>query len=198
MDLEATHTSRSRLIAAARMLFAQNGYEQTSTASIAREAGTSESQLVRYFGTKAGLLEAVFDTSWADLQQQVLTTTAAAPSAREALLGILNLINESFSRNPDVAYLLLFEGRRIRGPEHEILLSKGFLKFNDLLQQVIVRGKADGSFRSELSVPALTSALLGAAEGMMRDLMTARRSGEELPFGPKEIREVFDSLLRAF
>lgn len=197
MDLDTTLTSRNRLLLAARTLFAQNGYEQTSTSSIAKEAGTSESQLVRYFGSKAGLLEAVFDSSWAVLQQQVLTSTAAAASAREALLAILRIINESFAREPEVAYLLLFEGRRIRGPEHEILLSSGFRQFNELLQQVIKRGNIDGSFRSGLSVPALTSALLGAAEGMMRDLMTAKRAGDPPPFTAKEIHAVFDGLLKA-
>lgn len=198
IDPDATsHNSRGRLIAAAKTLFAQNGYEQTSTASLAREAGTSESQLVRYFGSKAGLLEAVFDTSWSILQQEVLNATAAAPSAREALEATLGIIIESFTRNPDVAYLLLFEGRRIRGPEHEILLSKGFRQFNNLLQQLIRRGHADGSFSGELSVPALTSALLGAAEGMIRDLMTAQRAGEPEPFTLDEVRRAFSRMLQA-
>lgn len=197
MDNDATLTSRDRLVAAALRLFAQNGYEQTSTASIAREAGTSESQLVRYFGTKAGLLEAVFDLSWETLQQKVLSATAAAPSARVALLEILGIIIDTFSREEDMAYLLLFEGRRIRGPEHEIFLSKGFRQFNQLLQQVMRRGKADGSLRSEVNIPALTSALLGAAEGMMRDQMTAQRAGETPPFSSEEVRAVFTTLLEA-
>ncbi|MBW3566879.1 MAG: TetR/AcrR family transcriptional regulator; helix-turn-helix transcriptional regulator, partial [Proteobacteria bacterium] len=101
-------------IAAAQKLFSQNGYEQTSTASIAKEAGTSESQLVRYFGTKAGLLEALFDVAWAGLQQQVLSATAAAPTARVALLEILGIMIDNFTRDEDLAYLMLFEGRRIR------------------------------------------------------------------------------------
>lgn len=195
MDLDATHSAKSRLIAAAKTLFAQNGYEQTSTSSIAREAATSESQLVRYFGTKAGLLEAVFDASWMGLHQRVLTATATAPTARGALQAILNIIIESFSRDPEIGYLLLFEGRRIRGPEHEIFLSRGFRQFSALLHQVIERGIQDGSLRGGVSVPALTSALLGAAEGMMRDILTAIRAGDPLPFSQDEVREVFETIL---
>ena len=41
------------------------------TASIAREAGSSESQLIRYFGGKAGLLEAIFNESWTALNAVV-------------------------------------------------------------------------------------------------------------------------------
>ena len=197
-DADNTMTSRGRLIAAAQKLFSQNGYEQTSTASIAKEAGTSESQLVRYFGSKSGLLEALFEVAWSGLQQQVLTATATAPTARAALLEILGIMIDNFSRDEDLAYLMLFEGRRIRGPEHEVFISKGFRQFHQLLEQVIRRGHADKSLRTKVSVPALTSALLGAAEGMMRDQLTARRAGEESPFGSGEVREVFAKLLESF
>ena len=61
-----TQTSRMRLLNAGKTLFAKNGYEQTSTAAIARESGSSESQLIRYFGGKAGLLEAIFNESFAN------------------------------------------------------------------------------------------------------------------------------------
>ena len=70
-DFDSTQTSRSRLLMAGKTLFAKNGYEQTSTAAIARESGSSESQLIRYFGGKAGLLEAIFNESWTTLNQYV-------------------------------------------------------------------------------------------------------------------------------
>ena len=49
LDTESTQTARTRLLASGKTLFARLGYEQTSTAAIAREAFTSESQLVRHF-----------------------------------------------------------------------------------------------------------------------------------------------------
>ena len=64
---ESEKTSRDRLLSAGKTLFGRLGYEQTSTAAIAREAGTSESQLVRYFGGKSGLLEAIFNQAWEGL-----------------------------------------------------------------------------------------------------------------------------------
>lgn len=195
MDSDETLTVKMRLLLAAKTLFSQNGFEQTSTASIAREAGTSESQLVRYFGTKAGLLEGVFETSWAGLHERVLNATAVAPTAREALTSILGIIHESFSSDPDVGYLLLFEGRRIRGPEHEIFLSRGFKRFSELLHQLILRGVHDGSFSRPLNPAAMASALLGAAEGMMREAMTAQRSGQPEPFSQEDVRQVFTAIL---
>ena len=71
MTIASTDGSRTRLLQAARSLFARNGFEQTSTSAIAREAGTSESQLVRYFGTKAGVLDAIFEEAWTPMNAKI-------------------------------------------------------------------------------------------------------------------------------
>ena len=57
-------SSRDRLLHAGRELFTAVGFQEASTASIARQAGTSESQLVKHFTNKNGLLEAIFEDWW--------------------------------------------------------------------------------------------------------------------------------------
>ena len=61
-------SSHDRILMAARRLFALNGYENTSTVAIAREAGTSESQLMKHFGSKRGLLAVILDREVAILK----------------------------------------------------------------------------------------------------------------------------------
>src|ERR1043166_4362791 len=195
VDADNTQTSRRRLLEAGKALFARFGFEQTSTAIIAREAGTSESQLVRYYKGKAGLLEAIFNDCWAALNQHVQAVVVAATDAREALAGVLECVTEAFGKDADLAYLLLFEGRRIRGSTYEILLSKGFIEFENLLLVLIRRGKRDGTFTPELSDAAMSSALLGATESMIRDRLIAQRSGKESPFNNEEIRAIFFAIL---
>src|SRR6266513_2718894 len=147
---------------------AEAGYERVSTAAIAREAGTSESQLVRYFGSKAGLLETIFDESWAPLNPQIARLVAAAPTAREAMITVLSTMIGAFERDPELAKLLMFEGRRVRGDNAEVLITQGFRDFAKLVLSLIERGQKDGSFSTALKPQAMTSALLGAAEGMIR------------------------------
>lgn len=195
LDGDSTQTSRRRLLESGKQLFARHGYEQTSTASIAREAGTSESQLVRYYRGKAGLLEAIFNDSWNPLNQQIQQVIAAAAEAREALQGVLETVIQAFAHDSDLAYLLLFEGRRIRGGSSEILLSKGFVDFENLLRVLIKRGKRDGTLRTDLADSALVSALMGATEAMIRDRFVAQRAGKENPFTDPEIRAVFNAVL---
>src|SRR6266849_5389308 len=107
---ESEKTSRDRLLSAGKTLFGRLGYEQTSTATIAREAGTSESQLVRYFGGKSGLLEAIFNEAWGGLNDAVRERIAGAEHSRDAVVAVLGLVIETFGRDHDVASIFLFEG----------------------------------------------------------------------------------------
>jgi len=193
VDPEQTYTSRTRLLSAGKELFAREGYEQASTAAIAKAAGTSESQLMRYFGGKAGLLDAIFNESWAPLNDEVQKLIAGAPHAREAVLGVLSVVTRAFGVDPELAALFLFEGRRIRGGA-DVVLSKGFVQFSELVKALIRRGQQDGSFRSEFSEVALAAAVMGAVEGMMRERLVAERAGRR-PFAEREIRRIFAALL---
>jgi len=70
MKNSAELSSHDRILRAAKRLFAQNGYENTSTVAIARDAGTSESQLMKHFGSKQGLLVAF--RAWLDERRPAL------------------------------------------------------------------------------------------------------------------------------
>ena len=184
---------RDRLINTGKNLFARLGYEQTSTAAIAREAGTSESQLMRYFGGKAGLLDAIFNESWTQVISRFAAEIPPASPARDTILGMFRIIIDAFGSDHDMAVLFLFEGRRIRGTE--VLLSRGFLQFYQTLESVIRRGQVDGSFRRDLDPVVLTAALLGAAEGMIRDRLLLERRSVAHPFDDAVIAGTFQAII---
>jgi TetR/AcrR family fatty acid metabolism transcriptional regulator len=192
---DSTQTSRSRLLNAGKTLFAKNGYEQTSTAAIAREAGSSESQLIRYFGGKAGLLEAVFNESWSPLNAVLDETIAGATHGREAILNILGLMIGGLNRDHDAAFLFLFEGRRLRGNSQEVSLSKGFMRFLEAVDVQIERGQKDGSFRTDINPRVLCSAMLGCAEGMVRDRVMAERSKSPHALDDEAILKTFRAMV---
>jgi AcrR family transcriptional regulator len=185
--------SRERLLHAAKTLFALHGYEQTSTAAIARDAGSSESQLMRYFGGKAGLLDTIFNESWASVIARVSAEIPPTAPAHDCILGMLGITIEAFGRDHDIAVLFLFEGRRIRG--NEVTLSRGFVEFYQMVQTVIRRGQEDGSFRSDLDPTVLSAALLGAAEGMIRDRLLLERRGMPNPFDDASVRNTFQAII---
>lgn len=194
LDSDTTHTSRSRLLEAGKTLFAQNGYEQTPTAAIARAAGSSESQLMRYYGGKAGLLEAIFNQSWQLLNPLMQNRIAGASDAHEALAAVLDTMVESFTADPDIAFLFVFEGRRVRSGA-EIALSQGFTDFRELLRMVVRRGHRDGTLKDGFNDEALAIALIGVTEALLRERLIARRAGQPDPFNDEELKAVFLALL---
>lgn len=193
--LETPTTSpRERLLDAAKRLFAAQGFEQTATSAIAREAGTSESQLMRYFGGKAGVLEALFDAAWTRLNARVARAIANANGHREALLDVVQSLVGALARDPDLAMLFMFEGRRMRGDGPRVRVSRGFHAFADTIRGLVRSGQAEREIDPSLDASAVTSAMLGAAEAMIRDRLLAK-SGSAPGFPEREIRRTLDAML---
>ena len=69
-------SSHDRILKSAKQLFARSGYENTSTVAIARQAGTSESQLMKHFGSKQGLLSAILDRGWVAIADRLMPRVA--------------------------------------------------------------------------------------------------------------------------
>jgi AcrR family transcriptional regulator len=197
-NLDDTHTSRSRLLVSAKVLFARSGYENVSTAAIAREAGTSESQLVKIYGTKAGLLDAILNDGWRPLNGRVQRLAADAASARDATIGALQEFVEAFEKDPELGFLILFEGRRFRGDDSAIGESEGAITFNDSIIRLIRRGQKDGSFSNEFSEAVVSSAILGVAESLARERVLAQRNGKRGAFSEREVHKVLEQVLDSF
>ena len=189
--------SRERLLQAAKRLFAAQGYEQTATSAIAREAGTSESQLMRYFGGKVGLLQALFDAAWIDLNARVKRATEAAPSNRDSILSALQTVSGVLARDPDLATLFLFEGRRLRGPRPRVHVSKGSIAFAELLKGGVRKAQTAREINPALDAGAITSSLIGAAEALIRDRLFSRSVGSR-GFAEREFRRTLEAMLDGF
>lgn len=75
---------RTELVDAARRLFVTDGYDATSMAALAREAGVAANTIYWYFGDKDDVLIAVLDALLADAMADY--ATIAARPLREQLL----------------------------------------------------------------------------------------------------------------
>src|SRR5260370_27811936 len=125
-----------RLIATAKAMFSANGYDNTSTSELVREAGTSESQLIKHFGSKEGLLEAIFEEGWSKLDF-VFVAARVSTNPAHRLRMIFELVTEGFQNDPAMLELMLLEGRPIRKGQSDIMMTQGYTKFVDLVEQII-------------------------------------------------------------
>jgi AcrR family transcriptional regulator len=189
--------SRTRLLLAARKLFSENGYESTSTASIARMAGTSESQLIKHFGGKAGLLDAIFVDGWNGLTTFMQQHLTSSMSPIERLRAIPRLMFESLQADPELRQLLLLEGRRIRKEGRLVTLTDGFLGFVKLVDSTLEEMRSAGQLRTDLNAQAIRSALIGLTEGALRDQLLSERAGNPMEFTQENIGSLVDALVES-
>ena len=181
-------SSRERIREAAKDLFADSGYELTSTAAICRLASTSESQLIKHFGNKQGLLEAIFQYAWEQINPAVRLATESISSGRQKFQVMMEMVLNFLGKDEQLRKLFLLEGRRIRNDGKHVVLVPGFLEFvkiaDGILQELADQG--------ELAFPpqALRSAMMGAIEGMLRDKMLARSMAFPADFSDADVRSL--------
>ena len=83
---DRTQATRSALLKAARKLFAEQGYAETSTPEIVRAAGVTRGALYHHFEDKVALFRAVIFDEYQAVAKEINTSaTQAAVSAVEAL-----------------------------------------------------------------------------------------------------------------
>jgi AcrR family transcriptional regulator len=191
-------STHQRILQAAKKLFASRGYEHTSTSAIARQAGTSESQLMKHFGSKAGLLEAIFNDGWLQITEEARVASQDLRPPGEKLTAIAGCVLRHLESDPDLKLLVLLEGRRIRREGPVVALTEGFLGFVSLLDSVLNEMRAMHLLRPELHPQAVRSALMGMLEGMLRDRYLAAQLGFPADFQPVQLQEMLGLVLASF
>jgi AcrR family transcriptional regulator len=187
-------SSHDRILQAAKQLFAARGYENTSTVNIARMAGTSESQLMKHFGSKEGLLEAIFEQGWEQMSFY-FRGIEELKSPAEKLQALLDLVVNALERDKELKELMLLEGRRVRKEGRMILMTEGYLRFVKVLDGILAQMKDAGMLRPELDAQALRSGLTGMFEGMLRDQVLAQRMGYPANYSSEDLRRVFNAMI---
>jgi AcrR family transcriptional regulator len=176
-------------------LFAQEGFENTSTAEICRLAGTSQSQLVSHFGSKNGILEAIFNDAWLQVTPAVRLAAGNIPSAKQKLTIISGMVLSFLTQDPDLLTIFLLEGRRMRGQGQGVYLAPAFLQFVGTLDEIIKDLEAEGELQPDVHPQALRSALMGAFEGLVRDRLLALSSGYPASYTEADLRALFKRIL---
>ena len=195
-SLDLSVPPAKRILEAAKSLFATKGYELTTTAMIARQAGSSESQIMKYFENKEGVLVAVFNDAWSRITQQ-LEPLRSIVSGADRLEAVVGVMLNFFRAEPALQELMLFEGRRIRR-EGDLLLTSGCLSFVRIVDEALCEMQSAGHLRPELNIEATRSALIGMFEGMLRDQILSARSNYPAQYSLEAMQLIFRTAMQAF
>jgi len=191
-------SSHDRILQAGRALFSEDGYENTTTSAIARRAGTSESQLIKHFNSKEGLLEGIFDQAWQRMAQGVQSVQQKEAPPLDRLRALTELMIAALESDKQMRTLMLLEGRRIRKHGHMVMMTRGFQQVLEVLDGILRELQYSGKLRPDLHPEAVRSALIGAFEGLLRDQLLAQRADFPAHYDGTELRAAFRAVLECF
>ena len=153
---------------------------------------------MKHFGSKAGLLEAIFTDGWVQITEEARVASQNLNSPAEKLLAIAGSVLRHLESDADLKLLVLLEGRRIRREGPVVALTEGFLGFVSLIDGVLNEMRAMHLLRPELNPQAVRSALIGMLEGMMRDRYLAAQLGFPADFQLHQLQEMLGLVLASF
>ena len=189
------HSSKSRLRAAAKELFAEKGYEATTIADITRSAKTSHSQFLKYYSGKEELRTEIIEQQWSELTKAITLVTTSVQSPREQLKLALNMFVSFLEKDFAFRAILLLEQTASRNRQG-FITNPEFQHFVTVLGEIVSAMKAEGELSTEISTAVLRSALIGAVEGMMRDRLLAAGNFPAY-YSTDDVREVLSILADA-
>jgi AcrR family transcriptional regulator len=175
----ASADKRRVILDAAVRVFATKGYHTSRVGDIAEEAGIAHGLLYHYFGSKEEVLQTVFRENWSQLVDTVTRIEASDEPPLQQLGAIAKVLLRSWRDQPDLVRVMVREVARspqLHGQVDEIRAV--FL----VIQRVIERGQADGSFRPELDARLASWIFYGGLE----ELLTGWVLGQ-LPDGDEEV-----------
>jgi AcrR family transcriptional regulator len=176
----STNGDKRRLILdAAVRVFARKGYHTSRVGDIAEEAGIAHGLLYHYFASKEEVLETVFRENWRELLETFARIEASDEPPLAQLEGIAKTLLRTWRAQPELVTVMVREVAR--SPQLQLQVDEiraGFL----VIQRVIERGQADGTFRPELDARLASWIFYGGLE----ELLTGWVLGQ-LPDGEEEV-----------
>lgn len=111
---DRTDATRRELVAAARKLFTEKSYAETSTPEIVAAAGVTRGALYHHFADKQALFRAVVEQEAAEVASEIESAAPASLGARDALVAGSDAYLAAM-RAPGRTRLLLLDGPAVLG-----------------------------------------------------------------------------------
>ncbi|TFE27539.1 TetR/AcrR family transcriptional regulator [Cohnella luojiensis] len=164
-----------RIIDAAVKVFAETGYHGSQVSKIAREAGVADGTIYLYFKSKEDILVSLFRVRLGELVEKFKESVEASDTADGAIRKICELHYRELESNPDFAYVTQIELRQ-SSLELRKAIGQALKPYIQLIEEVLVQGIEEGTFRQGLDVK-LTRLLIfgGIDEAVTSWLISGRK-----------------------
>jgi len=138
-------TTRQALLATARRLFAQQGYDATSIREITREAGANLGAVTYHFGSKQALYEAVLGEALMPFVARIVGAATRPGTPLDRVSAVVGEYFDLLAETEDLPFLLIQEMMARRAAPTP--MSSALRRVSGALAELVAEGQADGSIR---------------------------------------------------
>ncbi len=189
----AKSSTKNRIIASAKKLFADQGYQKTTIMDISRQAGLSDAALYEYFNGKEDLLLTIPDL-WVseliqDLEGQLFGIKGAVNKLRKFLWWYFRRVEEA-PLDAKIVYLHLKTNAKFMNTD---VYSNVKVLYSYLLD-IFEQGRQDGEIRQEVDSRIARSIFIGTMEHIITLWLLRDRSYSLF----ENLEETFEIMINAF
>jgi AcrR family transcriptional regulator len=138
---------KAEILKAAEWLFAEFGFEGTSTRQIAKESGANMAMINYYFGSKEGVFLEIMESRIADFKTQLNLIAKENISAQDKLLKVVEVYSTRIFSNICFHKMMHRELLQIQRPEMFTQIKDAMSQNRMVIESIINKGIDDGSFR---------------------------------------------------
>lgn len=174
-------TKKDLLLKAAKELFGEHGYSETTFKKISERAGVALGLLTHHFGNKEKLFLAAGLEVVHELVIAIRTNLQGAPNGLEAVRVFAKTYYD-FARNPRQDFMVLVRCSPfsdLKTIEDKDVMIKNFSELYDILRECIERGLQDGSIRKLDAHKTSVLVFCNLVGGIRHGLLT--------PYGDEEL-----------
>lgn len=146
-------------------MFADRGYDATTTASIAEAAGITEPVLYRHFDSKKEMFRVILTEGTAKMAAYWQDVIGGIDDPAEQFRRMAECFQEHLAATNVQHQIVLSAMATNRDPEIRQLLSQHYATFADLITQLIRRGQEAGAFRTDIDSVAAAWVLVDLGIG---------------------------------
>jgi len=162
---ERSQETRSRILAAAELSFADHGYDVTSVDSICRAAGVSKGAFYHHFPSKGSVFVALLNAWLTELDRQFGSAQTGSESVPLQVAAMAAGVNEIYHvAGSKWSILLEFWAKSKADPEVARNTIDMIRRYQGFFRQVLERGVSEGSLQvkdTNLAAALMLSVVLG-------------------------------------
>ncbi len=152
-----------RILEAAVIVFAEQGFYQSTIAQIAKQAGVADGTIYLYFKNKDDILVQFYEYKTHQIFTRFREAVAGPKTAEEKLRCLIRVHLEEFQKDRDMAIVYQAETHQNRwlGDEYLKNMSK---TYRDIISEVVELGQEEGTIRRNLFMGLVKRLINGAVD----------------------------------